>query len=298
MGAEGRRVRADWLSDRPVVPLDEVTRAQPLLFAIDHALARLVMSWGVRPAAILGHSVGEVVGAVLAGVLDLADGVRLQMDRVGQMGAGPLGGMLAVAASADEMRPYLTDEVVIGVINGPRQVLLAGPEVPLAEVTERLTRDGFTNRRARALHGFHSPSLAGATERSLPAVAATRLRAPECTFFSAYTEKELTVETATSPRFWASQPSTSVHFGPALNAMLSQGDYLLVEAGPGQGLTALARRHAAVASGRSDAIGLLPARPGTARDDRRAMLEAAARLWTEGHALSWAPPVEGAPALV
>ncbi|MER7768353.1 acyltransferase domain-containing protein [Kitasatospora sp. NPDC096140] len=293
MGPEGRRVRADWLSDRPAVPLDDVTRAQALLFAVDHALARLVLSWGVRPAAVLGHSVGEVVGAVLTGVLDLPDAVRLQMDRISRISAAPPGGMLAVAARREELAPYLSEQVVVGVVNGARQCVLAGPEAELAPVEAGLRADGFLCRRTRAVQGFHSPSLAAAAAQSLPTVAALRLSPPSPTLFSGYTAGPLSPEQATDPAFWAGQPAAPVLFGPALGRLLDTGRYVLVEAGPGQGLTALARRRPAVSSGRSAAVPTLPARRGAPADDRRTVLAAAAFLRAEGHG---SVPAEPAPA--
>ncbi|GAB7185381.1 acyltransferase domain-containing protein [Kitasatospora sp. Ki12] len=283
MGPEGGRVRADWLSERPAVPLDDVTRAQALLFAVDHALARLVLSWGIRPAAVLGHSVGEVVAAVLTGVLELPDAVRLQMDRIARISTAPPGGMLAVAARREELAPYLSEQVVVGVVNGAKQCVLAGPEDELAGVEARLRVDGFLCRRTRAVQGFHSPSLAAAAAQSLPTVAALRLSPPDPVLFSGYTAGPLTPGQATDPAFWAGQPAAPVLFGPALGALLDSGRYVLVEAGPGQGLTALARRRPAVVSGRSAAVPTLPARRGAPADDRRAVLAAAGFLRAEGY---------------
>ncbi|MFD8750671.1 acyltransferase domain-containing protein [Kitasatospora sp. NPDC059577] len=284
MGPEGRRVRADWLSDRPAVPLDDVTRAQALLFAVDHALARLVLGWGIRPAAVLGHSVGELVGAVLTGVLDLPDAVRLQTDRISRISAAPPGGMLAVAARREELTPYLGEQVVVGVVNGAKQCVLAGPEAELAQVEAGLRVDGFLCRRTRAFQGFHSPSLAAAAAQSLPTVAALRLSPPSPVLYSGYTAGPLTPGQATDPAFWAGQPAAPVLFGPALGHLLDSGRYVLVEAGPGQGLTALARRRPAVVSGRSAAVPTLPARRGVPADDRRTVRAAAAFLRAEGYA--------------
>ncbi|MFJ8622727.1 acyltransferase domain-containing protein [Kitasatospora sp. NPDC093550] len=285
MGAEGGRVRSDWLSERPAVPLDDVTRAQALLFAVDHALARMVLGWGIRPAAVLGHSVGEVVGAVLTGVLALPDAVRLQMDRISRISAAPPGGMLAVAAREEELAPYLSEQVVVGVVNGAKQCVLAGPEDELAVVEAGLRVDGFLCRRTRAVQGFHSPGLAAAAARSLPTVAALRFSPPDPVLFSGYTAGPLGAAQATDPAFWAGQPAAPVLFGPALGALLDSGRYVLVEAGPGQGLTALARRRPAVVSGRSAAVPTLPARRGAPADDRRAVLAAADFLRAEGYGI-------------
>ena len=257
----GLDLRADWLAARPGPEADRLDVAQPLLFSLDWALGRTVLDAGVRPAALLGHSVGEVAAATLAEVFDLAGAVRVMADRIAQLAGTPPGGMLAVVASPDEMAPYTTDEVVVGAVNGPRQVLLAGPEDGLRLADGKLRADGFTCRRARALNPFHSPVLTEAALRGLPLLASVRPNPPRLPLYSAYTAGLLSAERARDTRFWALQPASPVLFGPALDTLLAERDVVLVEAGPGQGLTALARRHPRVTRGASEAVALLPARP-------------------------------------
>ncbi|MFG2822906.1 acyltransferase domain-containing protein [Kitasatospora sp. NPDC048365] len=286
LGPDGAAVRTDWLAEQPAVPLDDVRRAQPLLFAIDYALARTLHAWGVRPAAILGHSVGEAVGAVLAGVLPLADAVRLLAERIEAIADAPPGGMLAVAATAEAVIPYLTEQVVIGAINGPQQLLLAGPDPDLAVAEAELIASGITCMRARATSGFHSPSLRPACRRTLAGYDGVELRAPRTPLVSGYTAGELSAGSAVDPGFWAMQPAEPVLFGPALDALLARGPHLLVEAGPGQGLSALARRHPEVGGGRSAVVPLLGSRPRTPADDLQNLLRAARAIEAEGHPVS------------
>lgn len=125
--AQGFDLRADWLAARRGTETDSLGTAQPLLFSLDWAVGRTVLDVGVRPAALLGHSVGEVAAATLAGVFDLADAVSLMADRIAHLDGTPPGGMLAVQAGPDEVAPYTTDEVVVGAVNAPRQVLLMRP---------------------------------------------------------------------------------------------------------------------------------------------------------------------------
>lgn len=282
LGTQGEQLRADWLSDRPSVPLEHVTRSQPLLFAIDHALGRLVLSWGVRPTALLGHSVGEVAAATLAGVFDVRTAVRLMADRVRRLSAGPPGGMVAVAATAAEVEPYLRDGVVVGAINAPRQTVLAGPEESLQECTAALVRDGFTCRRTPSSSPFHSPVLRAVTAGAEPVIAAMPVTAPTMVLYSAYTVGSLSRREVTSAAYWARQPVDPVLFWPTLDTLLSDGDFLLVEAGPGQGLTRIARRHAAVRDGRSSVVAMLPAGPGDPVRDREAVAAAAQTMRAEG----------------
>ncbi|WP_340376192.1 acyltransferase domain-containing protein [Streptomyces sp. SS7] len=281
-GGEGARLREDWLAERPATDLDHVTRSQPLLFAVDHALGRVVLSRGVRPVALLGHSIGELASAVLAGVFVLRDATGLVLDRVRRLAGAPPGGMLAVAASTAEVTPYLSGDVVVGAVNAPRQTVLAGPDGPLDKVGRTLREAGFTCRRVPSLSAFHSPVLEPACRGAAERFAAVDRSAPSLPVHSAYTAAPLTEADIDDPAFWARQPVAPVLFWPALEGLLATGDHLLVEVGPGQGLSQVARRHPAVRRGTSEVVSLLPARPGPPEADRAAMETAMARVAAAG----------------
>ncbi|MFJ5927364.1 acyltransferase domain-containing protein [Kitasatospora sp. NPDC092948] len=283
LGPLGEEALADWLAERPAVDIDHVSRAQPLIFAVNYALARMLTAWGLRPAAFVGHSAGEAVAAVLAGVMSLPDAARLLAERVELIADAPPGGMLAVAAAPEQLAPYLTAEVVVGAVNGPQQVLLAGPDPQLEQVAQRLRADGHTCMRAKAVSGFHSPSLADCCRRALPGFAGVRLAPPGIPVHSGRLGGELDPGNACDPVFWAMQPAEPVLFAPALDSLLRRRPYLLVEAGPGQGLTALARRHREVASGRSAVVPLLGTRAREPEADRLNVLRAVRALVEEGH---------------
>jgi [acyl-carrier-protein] S-malonyltransferase len=265
----GGDLRTPWLAGEPV---DDTARSQPLLFAVDVALGTMVLSWGVRPLALIGHSVGEMAAATLAGVFDLADAVALTEDRVHHLAGAPEGGMLAVAASPEQVGPYLRDDVVVGAENAPSQVLLAGSREPLALVEQSLRASGFVCMRAKADRPFHSPAVGVACERSLPAFRAVTLHEPGLPLYSAYLADLL--PDAGTPEFWCMQPAAVVRFGPTLDLLLSRQDVLLVEAGPGQGLSTLARRHRAVASKASAVVAVLPDKFRGPDADRAAALAA------------------------
>lgn len=263
----GAELRTAWLAGQPI---DDAEHAQPLLFAVDLGLGAMVLDWGVRPWALVGHSVGELAAATLAGVFEVADIVRLIRDRARYFADAPAGGMLAVAASVDDVRPFLQDDVVVGAENAPGQVLLAGSAAPLAEVMRALQANGFTCLRAKADRPFHSPAVGPACQRMLPAFRAVPLHRPRLRLWSAYTTEPLTEPGA--PEFWCMQPAAVVRFWPTLDNILSTQDVHLVEAGPGQGLSAIARRHP-----RGVVTPLLPDRFRGAEADRAAVT--AARAW-------------------
>jgi [acyl-carrier-protein] S-malonyltransferase len=279
MGATGAELRTDWLAERPAVAMDHVTRSTPLLFAVDYALGRLVLDWGVRPAALLGHSAGEMAAAVLAGVFELPEAARLVCERVRVLATAPHGGMLAVAASEFQLRPYLGRDLGVAAVNAPRQTVLSGLTASIAAVEQRLRADGFACRRVPALSPFHSPVMAGLAVVETPMFARATMRPPRQRLFSAYTGGRLSDRDATDAAFWATHPSRPVLFWPALDRLLRTGEYLLVEAGPGAGLATLARLHPAVASGRSEVVAMLPAPPSSPDQELRAVRAVAARVF-------------------
>ncbi|MFE7128038.1 acyltransferase domain-containing protein [Streptomyces sp. NPDC057617] len=287
MGPDGPRIREDWLTTgTPHIGIDDVRRAQPLLFAVDYALGRMVLGWGVRPVALLGHSAGELVAATLADVMSLADAAGMVMARVREAVRIPPGGMLAVGASAARVRPYLDHEVALAAVNANQQVMLAGSAPALAAVEARLRADDITVVTVPATSPFHSPAMAPASDALEKEYGAVPFREPALPLYSGYTGTLMSPEDARSPRFWARQVTDTVHFLPALDELLAAEDVLLVEAGPRQTLTAFARRHRAVRLRASAALPLLPAKPGSGESDRRSVLNAAAGLWTEGHELN------------
>jgi acyl transferase domain-containing protein len=286
MGTEGERIGRLWLDGCDPDQLDDVRSAQPLLFAVEFALATMVQSWGVRVAAFLGHSIGEMVAATLTGVLSLPDAVRMIQSRVAALAMAPPGGMLAVAATPAEVAPLLTDGVSVAAVNGSRQVLLAGLDQPLALAGERLATYGVVFRRARASTAFHNPVLKDYAEASWRCQAAA-LSLPDRRVVSCYTTADLDARTARDPGYWASHPVAPVLFHPALGTLLSQQDYLLLETGPSQGLSILARQHHAVRHGGSSVLGLLPGREGSPAQDRTFALQALAELWRAGYLDLW-----------
>lgn len=280
-GGRGSDLRASWLDGDDPAVMDHVTRSQPLLFAVDYALGRLVLSWGVRPAALLGHSIGEVAGAVLSGIFTLRDAAAMVGDRVLRLADAPPGGMVAVAGSPEEVAPHLGEDVVVGAVNAARQTVLAGLDRPLRATTSALADAGFVVRDVAASTAFHSPALAPAMSGAGDRIAALPVGEARIPVMSGYTARFLTHAEAKDSGYWARQPVAPVLFWPALDALLTGEDLVLVEVGPGQGLSQVARRHPAVRSGRSTVVPLLPAGPGPAAADSaavRSAVEALGRL--------------------
>ncbi|TDP90576.1 acyltransferase domain-containing protein [Labedaea rhizosphaerae] len=264
MGPEGARLRADWLADEPQVPLDDASRAQPLLFALGYALGRALAERGIRPAVLLGHSVGELAAAALAGVFDAPAAAQIMLARTAAMATAPPGGLLALAATPAELEPWFdagahSDGMGIGALNAPRQTVLAGPEPRLTIMAKALRDSGISGRRVGSRQPFHCPAVADAAVLFESGFAGLSLRPPRLPIWSTRTAKPVAPHEAVTATFWARQLAAPVLFWPALDGLLGTGEFTLVEAGPGKGLSMLARRHPAVRGGRSEVVPLLPA---------------------------------------
>ncbi|PZG51379.1 modular polyketide synthase [Spongiactinospora gelatinilytica] len=263
MGQEGRRLRADWLSDAPAVPLDDATRAQPLLFAIGYALGRALMARGLRPAALIGHSVGELAAACLAGVFDLAGAARLMAARSAAMATVTPGGMIAAGVAADDLEArigarYRAAGVAVAAINAPRHTIVAGPQPWLSELAADLAGEGVITRPVAARQPFHCPAVSAAAERFAAGFAGVPLAAPQVPIRSTATGRAVSPAEAVNPDFWAGQLARPVRFWAALSDLLTEGGHTLVEAGPGRTLTMFARRHPSLRTGVSRAFAPLP----------------------------------------
>ncbi len=271
--------------------LHQTWLTQPALFVCEHALARLWMSWGVAPAALLGHSVGELVAAALAGVLPLAAALRLVALRGRLMQALPAGSMMAVALAEEALRPRLHGDLDLAVVNGPRQCVVSGPEPAVAALAAELRAEGLPVRLLRTSHAFHSRMMEPILEELQRAVAAEPLEEPRIACVSSVTGRWVRTGEATDPRYWALQARAPVRFGAALECLLENPGRVLLEVGPRQGLRQLVRQ---LAESRPAAApvpvvaGLrapLSGQPGPGGQEQ--VLRALGRLWEHGVAVDW-----------
>jgi phthiocerol/phenolphthiocerol synthesis type-I polyketide synthase E len=283
--AAGLELRAPWLAG-PAEDLVGTLLAQPLLFAVESALVRTFESWGVRPGAVLGHSLGEFVAAHAAGVFDLPDAVRLVAARARAMARAPSGGMLAVAASPDECAALLPGQVPVAVVNGPRQTVVAGPTDQLDEAAALLRAHNLAVRRIATAGAFHTELMSEAATEFEQEFAGVGLREPRIAIYSAAAGHVVT-DQARDPGFWARQLCEPVQFDRALGALVADGPALLLEIGPGRMITGLARERPEVRGGASAAIPALPAVSGEADGDLAAALRALAQVWADGHEVDW-----------
>ncbi len=258
--------------------------AQPALFATSFAAAQLWMSWGVKPSAMLGHSLGELVAACLASVMKLEDALIAVGARGAMMDALPPGGMLAVHASLAQLEPYLDgSDVDIAAENAPTSVVLSGPTERLAALRSQLETGKFAVQELRTSHAFHSAMVDGVVPALKAIFAGFELCAPTIPIASTITGTWLTAEQATSPAYWARHCRERVRFAPALGCLLTAGPGALLECGAGNTLANLARRQ----SPKSMLISTtLPSSQEALTDDER-IQGAVGELWKAGVSLDW-----------
>jgi amino acid adenylation domain-containing protein len=276
--------RAVLFSEDPQA-LVPTSATQPAVFALEYALARMWMSWGVAPSALIGHSVGEWVCAALAEVMSLEDALSLVVERGQRMQAQPAGSMLSVRLPAAELAPRLPAGVVIAAENAPGLCVASGPTEDIARLEAELTAADITARRLVTSHAFHSAMMDPVIEPLAERIATLRLSPPRIPILSTVTARWLSDAEATSTRYWAEHLRLPVRFAPAVAALLAEPRRVLLEIGPRASLTALARQAVGAKRALPPAI---PCLGDSAERESETVAAALGQLWTLGQAIDWA----------
>ncbi|MFC0098825.1 type I polyketide synthase [Micromonospora marina] len=262
--------------------LDETLYTQPGLFAFEVALHRLLEHWGIRPDAVLGHSVGELAAAHVAGVFSLADAAALVAARARLMQQLPAGGaMVAVEADEAEVAAHLTDRVGLAAVNGPTSVVLSGDTDAVLAVADTLRAAGRRTSRLRVSHAFHSPRMDPMLDEFRAVAAGLTYRTPHLPVVSNLTGHPVDPARLCSPEHWVAHVRGTVRFHDGVRALHGQGVTTFLEIGPAGVLTAMAQ-DCLVAE--TDELAFVPAVRGTA-GEAEALLAAVARLHVRGVAV-------------
>ena len=265
--------------------LKQTWLTQPALFVIEYALAQLWMSWGVKPQAMIGHSIGEYVAACLAGVFALEDGLALVAERGRLMQSMPPGSMLSVPLAEADVQPLLNESLTVATINRPSRCVVSGPTEAIVALEQQLADEGIASRQLHTSHAFHSPMMDSILGPFKERVSRVQLHAPQIPYVSNVTGTWTTPEEATNPAYWARHLRQTVRFSEGVSVLAQSPEQVLLEVGPGRTLRTLAKRHPDLAP---EQVVLSSMRhPRDVQDDDAFLLHAMGQLWLTGVLIDW-----------
>ena len=276
--APDQTVEAAHRMRRPAVGL-------PALFAVEYALAKLWMSWGALPDAMIGHSLGEYVAACLAGVFTPEEALSLVLLRGQLFERLPSGAMLSVHLSESEIRAFMKETLSVAAVNGPAQCAVSGAVDAIDEMARLLAERGFDYRYLQINVAAHSHLVTAGLDEFLAFIKTINLRPPALPFISNVTGAWITAAEATDPQYWASHLRQTVRFADGVNELLREPDRILLEVGPGQTLSTLissqdqARSRCAVFSSMRH--------PQESRPDMEVLLWALGKMWLLNVPVDW-----------
>lgn len=266
--------------------LDETDVTQPAIFVISYAMARQWMAWGVRPAAFVGHSVGEYVAATLAGVFSLADALQAVAVRGKLIQALPRGSMLAVLLPEADVVPLLPDDISVAAVNGPQLTVVSGPSPSIESLRASLEARGIFAKELDTSHAFHSAMMDPALPEFSQVMSGISLSPPRVPIVSTVTGHVLDADQATDSTYWVTHMREPVRFHAAAEAIFAEAErHILLECGPGRSLSSAAKR--VLKPGMPhDALASMAGAEGEG-SDLTAALEALGGLWARGVTPEW-----------
>ncbi|GAA6615706.1 SDR family oxidoreductase [Scytonema sp. NUACC26] len=232
--------RGEEQADVATQKLNQTFLTQPAIFVIEYALAQLWISWGIRPAAMIGYSIGEYVAATLAEVLSLEDALTLVAKRAQMIQDLPEGAMLAVALSESEIQPLLNEKISLSAINGSSLCVIAGATDAMEEWERQLSQQNLVGKRLQTSHAFHSVMMEAIAPAFGDLVKTFSLKPPKIPYLSNVTGTWITAEQATDPGYWVKHLCQPVRFAEGVQQLWQKDNPILLEVGPGQALISFA----------------------------------------------------------
>ncbi|MEO1395707.1 MAG: beta-ketoacyl synthase N-terminal-like domain-containing protein [Cyanobacteria bacterium J06634_5] len=270
--------------------LTETAYAQPALFAIEYALAKLWIAWGIEPQAMIGHSIGEYVAACVAGVFSLKAALSLITKRGQLMQRCTPGSMLSVLTAPATLKPLLPADAEIAVINSPQNCVVSGATAVIKALQKQLEAQNIPCRLLATSHAFHSAMMEPALAEFSKALQKVTLSPPTIDFISNVTGTWIEDAEATNTNYWVSHLRKSVHFSQGIETLLQLPNPIFLEVGPGHTLTKLVQQH--LSAQHIPVIQSLP-HPREAKDDTTTLMTALGQLWLAGGPVKWSNLYQG-----
>jgi phthiocerol/phenolphthiocerol synthesis type-I polyketide synthase E len=272
--------------------LMQTSLTQPALFVVEYALAQVWLSLGVKPQVMIGHSLGEYVAATLAGVFTLNDALHLLAVRGKLIQSLPGGTMLVVVLPEAEVVPLLTKGLNLAAVNGPKLCVVSGPEETVAAFRQKLAGQGIVSRELKTSHAFHSDMMDPILAEFEAEVRRVPRNKPQIPIVSSLYGRIATDAEWNAPGYWSAQLRHAVRFADAVGTLLNRPELALLEVGPGQTLTTLARQNPAKQASQAT----IYSSPRTCKEsETNEFLSAVGQLWLAGVEIDWKALHGGSP---
>jgi len=265
--------------------LEQTVYTQPALFIIEYALAQLLISRGIKPASMIGHSVGEYVAACIAGVFSLEDALFILSMRAKLMQQQVPGSMLSVRSGENEIKEYLNEDISLAAINSPNLLVLSGETEKIKALSEKLSAKSIENKMLFTSHAYHSRLMEPALKPFISEFTKIKLNKPNAPFISSLSGTWITDEQATDPNYWAAQLRNAVRFSNGILELHKKKNLVMIELGPGRALSTMASQHRSENVKQTVITTLV--QPNEKNDDVSNFLTAVGKLWLAGLKIDW-----------
>ena len=266
--------------------ITQTNYAQPALFVIEYALAKLLMHWGIEPKSMIGHSIGEYIAATIAGVFELKDALLLVATRGKLMHGMQAGSMLSVNLEEAKLKELLPKDLALAAVNSPSLSVVSGESKTIKAFQDKLEKKDISCTLLHTSHAFHSPMMQGAADEFLKVVKKVKKGAPKIGFVSNLTGKAINKNQAMSDQYWVDHLLNAVLFDKGVSKLLTDKLSCLVEIGPGRTLSTFALQNKA--KSKSHHVLTSVRHPKDEMDDLAMLLNLVGRLWLAGVEIDYA----------
>lgn len=272
-------------SEQPV-RINETKYTQPLIFIFEYALTKLLMSYGLKPEYMIGHSIGEYVAACISGVMTYEDSLRIVVKRGELMNKVEAGAMISVPMTEEQAQLFLDNDISLAAVNGKKQVVLSGTHASMDKLSNKLSEQQIPYVKLYTSHAFHSAMLDHILSDFEASFKNIKLESPQIPFISNLTGKAITLEEATSPAYWTAHMRNTVKFSEGIQTLLLKKEEMIyLEVGAGNSLTSFLRQHH---NEEQKPIGINTVRhPKELENDMIFFTGRIGQLWANGTEINW-----------